>query len=163
MENFEVVSPTEFCTNFCFSTCCLCNVHHQYNELSNQQDGTTFSFMNHLNQLYMFRATDPPILRSNFDCVYSFWYNALVGSIFDAFYQKLYIQSKVFLSMGESVARNVLGWFERLINEKVVTSSWLLTSFFSQSRLLPAHKDSRWNVWIINPYSYFTDQLWNSL
>ena len=26
----------------------------------------------------MFRATNSPILRSSFDCIYSFWYNALI-------------------------------------------------------------------------------------
>ena len=35
-------------------------------EVSNQLDVTTFSFINLLNQPYMFRTTDSPILRSNF-------------------------------------------------------------------------------------------------
>ena len=77
------------------------------NEVNNQQDATTFSFINLLNQSYMFRATNSPILRSIFDCIYSFWYNAPVGSIVGAVYQKLYIQSNVLLRMGESVARNI--------------------------------------------------------
>jgi hypothetical protein len=68
-----------------------------------------------LNQPYMFRATNSPILRSTFDCIYSFWYNAPtllpsgamvemelrsistvapVGISVGALYQKLYIQSK---------------------------------------------------------------------
>ena len=63
------------------------------------------------NQLYMFGATDSPILRSTFYCIYSFWYNAPtllptgaivemelrslstvtpVGSSVGALYQKLY-------------------------------------------------------------------------
>ena len=60
-----------------------------------------------LNQPYMFRATNSPILRNTFYCIYSFWYNAPtllptvatvdvepVGSSVGALYQKLYIQSK---------------------------------------------------------------------
>jgi len=43
---------------------------------SNQQDATTCSFTNLLNQPFMFRTTDSPILRSTSDCIYSFWYNA---------------------------------------------------------------------------------------
>jgi hypothetical protein len=35
-----------------------------------------FPFIGLFNQLYMFRATNSPILRSTFDCIYSFWYNA---------------------------------------------------------------------------------------
>ena len=82
----------------------------------------------YLNLLYMFRVTNSPIFRSTFDCMYSFWYNALillptgdkvememissistlspVGSNIRTLYQKLYIQSKVLLKMGEFVARN---------------------------------------------------------
>ena len=47
-----------------------------------------------LNQQYVFRATNSPILKSIFDCIYSFWYNAPVGSSVGALYQKLYMQSK---------------------------------------------------------------------
>jgi hypothetical protein len=35
-------------------------------------------------------------------------------------------------------------------------------NFVPHSRLLVAHNDSRWTVWIINPYSYFTNELWVS-
>jgi hypothetical protein len=35
-----------------------------------------FRLLIFLNQAYMFCATNSPILRSTFDCVYSFWYNA---------------------------------------------------------------------------------------
>jgi hypothetical protein len=68
----------------------------------------------------MFRATSLLILRSSFDCIHSFWYNAPtllptgatvemepVGSSVGALYQKLCIQSKVFLRMGESVTQNM--------------------------------------------------------
>jgi hypothetical protein len=34
-------------------------------------------FIDLLNHPYMFRATNSPILRSTFDCIYSSWYNAL--------------------------------------------------------------------------------------
>ena len=36
----------------------------QFYDVSNQQDATTFSFINLLNRPYMFRATNSPILRS---------------------------------------------------------------------------------------------------
>ena len=36
------------------------------NDVSNQQDATNFSFINLLNQPYMFRATNSPILKSTF-------------------------------------------------------------------------------------------------
>ena len=66
----------------------------------------------------MFRATDSPILRSNFfDCIYSFWYNAPtllpigavapVGSSVGALYQTVYTVKKVLLMMGKFVARNM--------------------------------------------------------
>jgi hypothetical protein len=50
----------------------------------------------------MFRMTNSPILRSTFDCIYSFWYNAptllptgaTVEMELSALYQKLYIQLK---------------------------------------------------------------------
>ena len=58
-----------------------------------------FRLLIFLNQTYMFRATNSPILRSTlFDCTYSFWYNAPTllpnGSSVGALYQKLYAQSK---------------------------------------------------------------------
>jgi len=40
-------------------------VHYQY-DVNNQQDATTFRSLIFLNQPYMFRATDSPILRSTF-------------------------------------------------------------------------------------------------
>ena len=55
-------------------------------------------------QPYMFRVTSSPILRSTFDCIYSFWYNAQSVGVL---YQKQYILSKVLLRMGEFVARNM--------------------------------------------------------
>ena len=52
-----------------------------YDEVSNLLDATTFSFINLLNQPYMFRATDSPILRSTYDCIHSFRYNATLQRI----------------------------------------------------------------------------------
>ena len=46
------------------------------NEASNQQDAKTFRLLIFLNQPYMFRATNSPILRNTFDCIHSSWYNA---------------------------------------------------------------------------------------
>ena len=42
----------------------------------------------------MFRATNSPILRALFDCIYSFWYNAPTLLPTGALYQNLYIESK---------------------------------------------------------------------
>ena len=106
-------------------------VHHfsKTNWVTNKMQ-QLFGLLIFLNQPYMFRATDSPILRSTFDCIYSFWYNKPVGRIVGALCQKLYKQSKVLLRMGEYVARNMQGWFKRLINETVVASCWLLTSLY---------------------------------
>ena len=78
----------------------------------------------------MFRATNSPILRSFFDSIYSFWYNAPtllpIGATVEmeltfhlnrgtsrqqcrCILPKLYIQSKKFLRMGELVAGNMQG------------------------------------------------------
>ena len=55
-----------------------------------------FRLLIFLNQPYMFRATNSPISTV-----------ARVGSSVGALYQKLYIQSKGLLRMGEIVARNM--------------------------------------------------------
>ena len=54
----------------------------------------------YLNLLYMFRATNSPIFRSAFDCIYNFWYSTM--------------QSKVLLKMGEFVARNMYSRFKQI-------------------------------------------------
>jgi hypothetical protein len=73
----------------------------------------------------MFRATNLPIFRGTFDCIYSstllltsdavemeLQFHLIstvspISSSVGALYQKLYIQSKVLLTMGEFVARNM--------------------------------------------------------
>ena len=52
-----------------------------------------FPLLIFLNQPYMFRAINSPILGSTFS-IYSFWYNAPVRSSVGALYQNLYIRSK---------------------------------------------------------------------
>ena len=51
-------------------------VHHYNNDVSNQQDATIVVYWSflliYLNLLYMFRATNSPIIRSTFDCIYGF-------------------------------------------------------------------------------------------
>ena len=73
-------------------------VHHQYIDVNNQQDATTFRLLIFLNQPNMFQATNSPILRSIFNCIYSLWYSAPpvlpIGSRGGALYQMLYIQLK---------------------------------------------------------------------
>jgi hypothetical protein len=69
-------------------------LHNLYRNVSNQHNTTIFLLLIFLDQPYMFRATVLPILRSTFDCIYSFWYNAPTLLTTGALYQKLYIQSK---------------------------------------------------------------------
>ena len=59
---------------------------YNFNNVNNQQDATSFSFIN------LSISTVAP-----------------VGSRGGALYQKLYIELKVLLRMGEFVARNMLG------------------------------------------------------
>jgi hypothetical protein len=69
-----------------------------------------FPLLIFLNQPYMFRATNSPVLGSTFDRIHSFWYISTVspvGCSIGALYQKLCIQLKVLLRMGEFVARNM--------------------------------------------------------
>ena len=79
-------------------------------EVSNQLDATKFSFINLLNQPYMFRATDSPILRSTYDCIYSFWYNAPTAGRQQCrciVPKAVYTVIKVLLRMDEFVAGNM--------------------------------------------------------
>ena len=89
--------------------------HSRNNDVSNQQDATTFSFINllliSLNQTYMFRAINSPILRSTFlNCIYSFGtmhnYNLSLQCIVP---KAVYTVKRVLLRMGEFVARNMYG------------------------------------------------------
>jgi hypothetical protein len=95
-----------------------------YNDVSNQQDAATFSFINlfnsalhvsgdkfaHPQEHFLTSYTALGTLHRHccrpvpFDCIYSFWCNAPtplptfaapVGSSVGALYQKLYIQSKI--------------------------------------------------------------------
>ena len=77
-----------------------------------------FCLLISLTQPYMFQATNLPILRSTFqmyiqllelhtDTAADRCHVAPVGSSVGALYQKLYIQSKSALRMGEFVARNM--------------------------------------------------------
>jgi len=71
-----------------------------------------FHLLIFLIQPYMFQATNSPILRSTFYCIYSFWYNA--PTLLPTGRQQcrcivpncIYSQ-KVLLRMGEFVARNM--------------------------------------------------------
>ena len=68
----------------------------------------------------MFRATNSPILRSAFDCIYSFWYNAPTllptgatwhrsAAVSVHCTQSCIYSQKVLMRMGEFVARNMEG------------------------------------------------------
>ena len=79
----------------------------------------------YLDPLYMLRATNSPIFRSTFDCIYSFGtmhrycyrpvtrlrWNLVTGR-HQLYVPKLYIQSNVVLKMGEFVARNMYSRFK---------------------------------------------------
>ena len=90
-----------------------------------------------LNQPYIIRATNSPILRSTLwlpiqllvQCTDTAadqchdWYGtplssiltvAPVGSSIGSLHQMLYMQSKMLLRMGEFVVRNILGWFKKV-------------------------------------------------
>jgi len=45
----------------------------KFNLITVQQDATVFSFVHYCRQLYMFRVLTP-IIRSSYNCNYSFWY-----------------------------------------------------------------------------------------
>jgi len=50
-------------------------VHHQYNDISNQQDAAKFVLLIILSLLYMFRATFSPIFRRTLSVYTAFWNN----------------------------------------------------------------------------------------
>ena len=106
-----------------------------YNDVNNQQDATTFSFINLLNQPYMFRVTDSHILRSTFwlyiqllvQCANNAadrchgwdgksvlsqpWHRSAAVSVHCT--QSCIYSQKVLLRMGEFVARNMWGWIKK--------------------------------------------------
>jgi hypothetical protein len=112
-----------------------------------------FRLLIFLNQPYMFRATNSPILRSTFDGIYSCWYSAptLLPTGATVWHRSaalwvhctkscIYSQkcSWGWANMSLETCRADL---KRLINEKVVASYWLLTSllfffFFLRARRL---------------------------
>ena len=77
MITFRSTDPHQAISTKLWTKCDAVQIIFLGNDVSNQQDATTFSFINLLNQPYMFRAIDSPILRSTFDCIHSFWYHAL--------------------------------------------------------------------------------------
>jgi len=48
-------------------------VHHQYNDVNNQQDATTFSFINLFKSVQ--HVSGDKFSGALFDLIYSFWYN----------------------------------------------------------------------------------------
>ena len=63
--------------------------------VNNQQDATTFTFINLFKSAQHVSGDKFAHPQEHFfDCIYSFWYNAPVGSRGGALYRKLYIQSK---------------------------------------------------------------------
>ena len=90
-------------------------VYMEYNNANNQQDATTFSFINLFNSaLHVPGDKFAHPQEHFFGCIYIFWYNAAstllptapVGRS-AALYQKLYISQKVLPRMGEFFARNM--------------------------------------------------------
>ena len=117
-------------------------VHNQYNDVNNQHDATTFFFI-FLNQPNTFRETNSPILRSTFDCIYSFWYSALTLLPTGATVEMEVPSQPWHRSAAEAVPKAVYtikkcswGWanlspetcwadLKILINEKVAAACWL--------------------------------------
>ena len=97
-----------------------------------------FHLLIFLNQPYMFRATNSPILRSTFDCIYSFgyngtaflpsqpWHRSAAGSVHCT--QSCICSQKCSSGWANLSPETCRTDLKRLINEKVVASSWLLTS-----------------------------------
>ena len=110
-------------------------VHHQYNDVGNQQDATTFSFIRLFKSALHVSGDKFAHSQEHFLTIYSFWYNEPTllptGSSVGALYQKLYIQSKKFswgwATLSPETCRADL---KTLIKDKVVASFWFLTSFF---------------------------------
>ena len=79
-------------------------VHHWYNDVSNQQDATNFSFINLFKSVLHVPGDQFAHPQEHFLTIHSFWYNVPtllptgdvtpVGLSVGALYQKLYIQSK---------------------------------------------------------------------
>ena len=76
-------------------------VHHQYNDVSNQQDATNFSFINLFKSALHVSGDKFAHSQENFLTVYTAFgtmhrhcCRLTVGSIVGALYLKLYIQSK---------------------------------------------------------------------
>ena len=89
------------------------NKENKYNNVSNQQDATTFTFINLLNQTYMFRATNSLILRSTFRLYIQLWVQCtdtaadLSAAVSVHCTQSCIYSLKVLLRMSEFVARNM--------------------------------------------------------
>ena len=103
-------------------------VRHWYNDVSNQQNATNFSFINLFKSaLYVLGDKFAHHQEHFFDCIYSFWYNAPTLLPIGATWHRSAAVSvqctkscicnqKVLPRMGEFVARNMWGWFKK-INE----------------------------------------------
>ena len=101
-----------------------------------------FRLLIFLNQPYMFRATNSPILRSTFDCIHSFWYNA-ADSAADRCHRNtdrqqcrctvpkaVYTFKKCSWGWANLSSETCRAELKRLKNEKVFASCWLFTSFY---------------------------------
>jgi hypothetical protein len=113
-------------------------VHHQYKDVSNQQDAKNFSFIRlfrsalhvpgdkfaHPQEHFLTVCTAFGTMHRHCCRLAAVSVNCTKSCIYS---------QKVLLRMGEFVARNRRDWFKILINEKVVASCWLLTSLSSRS------------------------------
>jgi hypothetical protein len=69
-------------------------VHHLYNDVNNQHDATTFSFINLFKSAQHVSGDIFAHSQEHFLAVYAAFGTMPVGSSLGALYQKLYIQSK---------------------------------------------------------------------
>ena len=126
----------------------------------NQQDATNFSSIN------LFKSAQHVsgdklgnTQEHSFDCIYSFWYNALT-----LLQQRrcivpndVYTFKRVLLMMGEFVARNMLGWIKKINKRKsccillviyIVVLKWCTVTQTSRRRVVYCTRfttDSSWN------------------
>ena len=98
---------------------------HQYSDVNNQQDATTFSFINLFKSALHVSGDKFAHPQEQFLTVYTAFGTMHrhccrpVGSSVGALYQSYIYSQKVLLRMGEFVARIMLGWFKKVNKRKI--------------------------------------------
>jgi hypothetical protein len=104
-----------------------------------------FRLLIFLNQLHMFRATNSPIFRSTFDCIYSFWYNA-----------------PILLSTGDKAEMELHGVPSQLLVSPELCSMELFVFLRPpEFHIIPIAIFSK--HWVVLTFSRYKPPLWNFL